>query len=47
MDSSLVSFRRMMDQADANMKEAIEKMSLSKFRYAYCTFNPSSLKGFE
>ena len=38
MDSSLRSFRQMMNQADANMEKAIEKMSLSKFRYYLLSF---------
>jgi hypothetical protein len=33
MDNTLVSFRRMMDQADSKMEKSIESMILSKFRF--------------
>lgn len=32
LDSSVVSFRQMMDQADNKMETAIESMRLSKFK---------------
>lgn len=53
MDNTLVSFRRMMDQADSKMEKAIESMRLSKIKFVsivgfnQLTNSPSIIMNFQ